>query len=383
MIAPRPIHRFLVALLLAALASPVGAAPAPSTPTPPAKARQQLRQVRQELRERRAQLRSVTQQERRALRDLEEMDRRRDAAEADLRRLEVELRQTRSRAQATAASLAVVRTRLAGQRARVDGRLRDIYKWGRQGYVDLLLEAGDFSELVTRAHFLSAIMRADARLLVHYEADVQEYSRLYLQFVHQEEQIAALIARTQTRRAEILEDVAAKQALLARIQKERALYEQVIEDLEETDRELAALIRRMQPAGGPATLGGRFRGFLWPARGVFTSGYGMRYHPIFRIRRMHSGVDIAAPRSAPVVAAWDGTVLYTGWFGGYGKIVIIDHGDGLSTLYAHLSAILTRPGARVRKGQMVGRVGSTGFSTGPHVHFEIRVNGTPVNPVGP
>src|SRR3990172_9437307 len=333
MIAPRPIHPFLAALLLAALASPVGAAPAPSTPPPPAKARQQLRQVRQALRERRAQLHSVKQQERRALRDLEEMDRRRDAAEADLRRLEVELRQTRSRAQATAASLAVVRTRLAGQRARVDGRLRDIYKWGRQGYVDLLLEAGDFSELVTRAHFLGAIMRADARLLVHYEADVQEYSRLYLQFVHQEEQIAALI-------------------------------------------------RRRQPAGGPATLGGRFRGFLWPARGVFTSGYGMRYHPIFRIRRMHSGVDIAAPRSAPVVAAWDGTVLYTGWFGGYGKIVIIDHGDGLSTLYAHLSAILTRPGARVRKGQMVGRVGSTGFSTGPHVHFEIRVNGTPVNPVG-
>lgn len=383
MIPPRPTHRFLVALLLAALASPVGAAPAPATPAPPAKARQQLRQVRQELRERRAQLRSVKQQERRALRDLEEMDRRRDAAEADLRRLEVDLRQTRLRAQATATSLAMVRARLAGQRARVDGRLRDIYKWGRQGYVDLLLEAGDFSELVTRAHFLSAIMRADARLLAQYEADVQEYSRLYLQLENQEEQIAGLIARAQTRRAEILEDVAAKQALLARIQKERALYEQVIEDLEETDRELAALIRRMQPAGGQATLGGRFRGFLWPARGAFTSGYGVRYHPIFRIRRMHSGVDIASPRGAPVAAAWDGTVLYTGWFGGYGKIVILDHGDGLSTLYAHLSAILTRPGTRVRKGQIIGRVGSTGFSTGPHVHFEIRVNGTPVNPVGP
>src|SRR3990172_1076313 len=133
MIAPRPIHRFLVALPLAALASPAGAAPAPSPPPPPAKARQQLRQVRQALRERRAQLHSVKQQERRALRDLEEMDRRRDAAEADLRRLEVELRQTRSRAPATAASLAVVRTRLAGQRARGGGRPRGLYQWGGEG----------------------------------------------------------------------------------------------------------------------------------------------------------------------------------------------------------------------------------------------------------
>lgn len=324
----------------------------------------------------------VKQQEHHVLRDLETIDRRREGAEADIRRLETELRQTRAQAQATGTALAVLQRRLAVQRSRVDGRLRDIYKRGRQGYVDLLLAAADFSELVTRAHFFVAIMRADARLLDDYEADVQEYTRLYQELVTQQEQIASLIARTQGRRAALLTETQAKQALLARTQRERALYEQVVRDLDETDRRLAALVRRMQPSG-PAVLGGRFRGFRWPARGAFTSGFGMRVHPIFRVRRMHSGVDIAAPRGAPVAAAGDGTVLYTGWFGGYGKIVIIDHGDGISTLYAHLSVILTAPGRHVRRGQVIGRVGSTGFSTGPHVHFEIRVNGAPVDPRTP
>lgn len=371
--------RAVAALLLVGIL----AAPAIGAPAPLGTKRRQLEQVREKLQENRSRLRSVKQRERRVLHDLEEMDRRRDDAEAHLRALDVELRQTRARAEATAVSLQVVQRRQASQRARLGGRLRDIYKWGRQGYVDLLLDAADFSELVTRAQFLSAIMRADARLLEEYAADAERYGRLYDGLLAEEEQTRRLIAQMQARRAEIVTQVQGKRTLLDRVQRERTLYEQVVEDLEETDRELVALIRRMQAAGGPRALpAGRFRGFLWPARGGFTSGFGMRHHPIFRLRRMHNGIDIAAVRGAPVVAAWDGTVLYAGWFGGYGKIVIIDHGGDLSTLYAHLSAILTSPGKRVRKGQLIGRVGSTGYSTGPHVHFEIRVRGTPVDPRG-
>jgi len=141
------------------------------------------------------------------------------------------------------------------------------------------------------------------------------------------------------------------------------------------------MIRRAQAGRPPAALAGRLAGLIWPARGVFTSGFGLRRHPVFRILRMHTGQDIAAPYGTPVRAAADGQVLYTGWFGGYGKIVVIDHGGGLSTLYAHLSAILTGEGAVVRRGQVIGRVGSTGYSTGPHVHFEVRVNGRPIDPV--
>jgi murein DD-endopeptidase MepM/ murein hydrolase activator NlpD len=361
-----------------AAAAALVAAPSPTGGA----AQEKLRQVREELQEKRQQLKSVRQHERRALADLEAMDRRRETTEARLRSLEGDLRETRGRASATAAALAETRRRLATERVRVDGRLRDIYKWGRGGYLELFLDAGDFPELVTRTHFLGAVMRADARLLTAYEADLREYARLYDELAGHQERTTRLIAETRARRTELTGDVQAKTTLLSRIQRERSLYEQVVEDLERTDRELVALIRRLQAAQRPGTVPSlRFRDLLLPTRGRFSSGFGMRRHPIFGVRRMHSGVDIAAPRGTAVLAAADGTVAYTGWFGGYGKIVIIDHGAGVSTLYAHLSSILTHEGRLVRRGQLVARVGSTGYSTGPHVHFEVRVNGVPVNPL--
>ncbi|HEV8339666.1 MAG TPA: peptidoglycan DD-metalloendopeptidase family protein [bacterium] len=377
--------RFLVLLVLGSLLMPAGAADAApvAAPSPTSRgARQRLRQVREELWEKRQQLTSVRRQERRALTDLEAIDRRRETTEARLRGLERDLRETRARAVTTAADLAATRARVASERVRVDGRLRDIYKWGRGGYLELFLDAGDFPELVTRTHFLGAVMRADARLLAAYEADVAEYGRLYDELTGQQERTARLIEEARARRTELTGNVRAKAVLLTRIQRERSLYEQVVEDLERTDRELVALIRRLQAAQRPGVVPSlRFRNMLLPTRGRFTSGFGIRRHPIFGVRRMHSGVDIAAPRGSAVLAAADGTVAYTGWFGGYGKIVIIDHGEGVSTLYAHLSSILTQEGRPVRRGQLIARVGSTGYSTGPHVHFEVRHNGVPVNPL--
>ena len=133
-------------------------------------------------------------------------------------------------------------------------------------------------------------------------------------------------------------------------------------------------------AGQPAQA--ESSGFLMPAAGPVTSYFGYRYHPILHFTRFHAGIDIGASWGSPVVAAADGEVASAGWAGGYGREVQIAHGGGVVSLYGHMSEIVASPGTYVHAGQVIGYVGSSGLSTGPHVHFEVRENGTPVNPLG-
>jgi murein DD-endopeptidase MepM/ murein hydrolase activator NlpD len=385
----RPWQRAAVALVLTAVLC-LGAIPlAPAGPASPSPStvslrerRARLREMIQQLTRSRAQLREVRRRERRVLGELEDIDRTQDATERRLAELSRELVDTTTNAQAAATQLALTERRLNQHRTRLHGRLRDAYMYGRTGYADVLFGAADFGEFVTRWHFVTAIVQADGRLITDYEADVTEYRELQAVLQRERAQLEAITVQARARREEIARQEQAKRVMLTRLQRERAAYEQMVRDLEEDSRELEALILRTQTRTGLRPgLAGRLGTFIWPARGRFTSGFGLRRHPIFRVRRMHTGVDIGAPRGAPVHAASDGRVIYTGWFGGYGKIVVIDHGGGVSTLYAHLSQILTREGRDVHKGDLIGRVGSTGYSTGPHLHFEVRINGRPIDPL--
>jgi len=373
---------FLVVVLVAAV-TPASAAQSALTSTASLREpREQLQRLLVKLTRSKRQLREVKRREHRVLGELENIDRSRESAEHRLRQLAGELVHSRTAVQATATRLAATERRLAAGRERLRGRLRAIYKYGRRGYVDILLGAGDIGEFVTRWHFITRIVRSDGRLISEYAADADEARALHMALVAEQQRLAAISARTEARQRDMIIQEQAKRSMLARLQKERVAYEQMVRELEEDSRQLEVLIQRVQSSGGRATvaIARSLSGFIWPARGVFTSGFGMRRHPIFRIRRMHTGQDIAAPYGTPVQAAAEGQVIYTGWFGGYGKIVVIDHGQGISTLYAHLSSILARDGAHVRRAQTIGRVGSTGYSTGPHVHFEVRVNGRPIDP---
>ena len=141
---------------------------------------------------------------------------------------------------------------------------------------------------------------------------------------------------------------------------------------------LAAVIQRQTRTYRTTPWTGRLKP---PVAGRITSGFGMRRHPILGGMRMHTGVDIAAPHGTPIRASGDGVVIDTGWHSGYGQTIIISHGGNLSTLYAHCSSISAREGQKVKQGDVIGRVGATGLATGPHVHFEVRVNGACVDPL--
>jgi len=142
----------------------------------------------------------------------------------------------------------------------------------------------------------------------------------------------------------------------------------------------SAVPSRAAAAPAPPFGSARRLALLWPSRGIVTSRFGWRVHPIFGGREFHTGVDIATRYGSPVVAARAGVVRFVGWKSGYGRIIVIAHGGGIETAYSHLSAALVNPGQRVAQGQMIGRIGSSGWSTGPHLFFEVRRNGVPMDP---
>ncbi len=369
-------RRFAVALLIVILTVPVAAAASLQ------QTERTLQQILSQLVEQRRRLLLVRRKEQRLLGELEGIDRTTEQAEERLTELVEESRQTEIRTREVSIQLAQTEQRLRERRVLFGGRLREIYKHGRTGYVEVLLGADDFASFVTRWHFIATIVHADTETIDAYAADAARYRKLQVTLAQDRAYLTALAAQAAARRREIATQAQAKRAMLVHVQTERAAYERVVRELERNSRDLEVLIRRAQsppPRTSVAEARSPFA-FLWPARGVFTSGFGIRRHPIFGIRHLHTGVDIAASWGAPVLAAADGRVIYAGWFGGYGKIVIIDHGQGMSTLYGHLLQMLVSAGDAVHRGQPIGRIGSTGYSTGPHLHFEIRVNGRPVNP---
>lgn len=270
-------------------------------------------------------------------------------------------------------------------------RLREIYLEGDMGYLVVLLGAQSFSAFLDHSRYLTIIINNDSRLLEQVrslKAELESQTQAAQDMVEEINQLK----RGQEQRMERLASIEKSRSnLLADIQSQRDSVASYVTELEGSTKELEAKLRatissqqviRFYPgsAGGARQRGtGRF---ITPAAGPITSPYGYRVHPIFGTMRFHSGIDIGAYYASAILAADSGTVIDAGWMGGYGNAVIIDHGGGYSTLYGHCSQLYVSVGQGVRKGQQIAAVGSTGNSTGPHLHFEVRINGNPVDPLG-
>ena len=193
---------------------------------------------------------------------------------------------------------------------------------------------------------------------------------------HHQEETAELVSQSEQKTEEIKELYGEKKYLLSRTRADKEALIKMEEELEEKEKELTRILESYRYGIPPS---GKL---AWPATGPLISGFGYRIHPILGINRFHSGIDIAAPYGTAVKAAAGGEVIQAGYFGGYGYSIMLYHGGGYATWYAHLSSINVSMGQMVERGSVIGLVGSTGWSTGPHLHFEIRINGVPQNPMG-
>lgn len=291
-------------------------------------------------------------------------------------------------------------------------RARAIYESGPDAMWEGLLSSHSFGDFVDRYTYYQSALAGDHELL--HEITVlrndmlshQDRARRQKRSLERAEtalkQEKARLAEARRKRAAELarrrQAVADKAALLDRIRRSKAASKRVAEQIDSEVQkvrniiaaaEAAAAAAARHPAGGTTSsvaptappvpeTGGQL---AWPAVGPVTSGFGMRVDPVTHRFQMHTGIDIGAPEGAPVSAAGDGTVIYVGTMAGYGNVVVIDHGGGLSTLYGHLSAYGVTTGEHVARGSPIANVGCTGWCTGPHLHFEVRVDGNPVDPM--
>ncbi|EKV01076.1 metalloendopeptidase-like membrane protein [Leptolyngbya sp. PCC 7375] len=262
----------------------------------------------------------------------------------------------------------------AVQRLQFMQRQKDAEGWA------VLLKSENLNEFLERRYRLGKIYQADRDFMVELQEKANFIVRQQQGVEAQKNSIALLRQQLLARRDQYEAQADQQTQLITRLKDNRSALEAAQAQLARDSESLANLIRQRIAAANGIVLGTGQMSI--PTSGGITSRFGSRIHPVLGYRRFHAGVDFGAPYGTRITAADSGKVIFSGWYGGYGNSVIIDHGGGLTTLYAHASRLNVREGQAVVKGQSIAAVGSTGLSTGPHLHFEVRRNGNPVDPMG-
>lgn len=258
-------------------------------------------------------------------------------------------------------------------------RLKNIYIEGNNiSYLDVLLQATSLSDFLTRFDLMQRIAEQDISLMKQITAMRDQIAQSKKDMEGKKAQLVVLQNQTLAKQNDLAARSQQKKQLMSQIKAQQNALQQQLDEEEAAAEQLTQFIQQMQNKNAPPQGTGHL---VWPVRGPITSPYGMRINPVTHRYSGHTGIDIGVAYGTSIAAADGGTVIFAGWNDAYGNMTVLDHGGGISSMYAHQSKQLVSVGDHVTQGQIIGKVGSTGWSTGPHLHFEVRVNGTPVSPL--
>jgi len=263
----------------------------------------------------------------------------------------------------------------------LNNRIASIYKNRNQDVLELLFESDNFLKFFSKFKLMNLLAQQDLQILQEMQeirdetvAVKEEISRLKDAEKFQKEQLESLVSEAEKKKREVEGIYIEKKTLLGKTRANKEALINMEKQLAAKEAEITKKIEALRHGTAPGKL-------AYPARGILTSGFGNRVSPFTGIIRFHGGIDIGADPGTPVIAAAAGEVIQAEYMGGYGYTILIYHGGGFTTVYGHLSGFAVSKGQKVKQGQVIGYVGSTGFTTGPHLHFEVRINGVQKNPL--
>jgi septal ring factor EnvC (AmiA/AmiB activator) len=398
-------HAWRISLVLAvvpALLAPAVLAQVPKRESAEIGDKQQdLQQTQRRLLEERQKAADARKREAGVLSELEGIDRRLSDKRQQVVALDTRLRRAQADVGELQGEIGRLQSRRSGQEDVLGRRLRALYKLQVQGGVlPIVLSGADPVEQAVQLRHLTTLASVDARLIREYRVTSEVLADRKSRVEARGREMASLRSEADQERAEFDQEAAKRRALLAKVQSERAYHDRMVGELSEATRRLEAFIRDLQekqrravakvpppsrparPAPGDAGPGfASLRGRLaWPADGRVVAEYGPQVNPRFGTKTFRNGIDIEAGEGSNIAAVFPGQVVYTGWFRGYGNLIIVDHGGEYYTVYAHAADIRVTEGDEVKQGQIIGTVGDTGSLQGPRLYFEVRHEGKPQDP---
>jgi murein hydrolase activator len=384
----------LAASLVALAVIPVAAQPRRDDPLQAEQ--RKLQQTQKQLKEEKERVAAARARERSILAELEEIDRGLVAKQREIVKLGARIKRAQSDIVLFRGEISKLERQRGGQVQALAARLRAMYRVHAQGgAVPAILSGDDPVRRAAAVRHLASLAALDARLIQEYRGTSERLADRKSREEAQQRELAGLHEEAKREQAEVDREAAKRRTLLAKVRDERAYHERMVGELTEASHRLEAFIRDLQakqrrlarvppPKGGiepPAVGFGNLRGRLpWPTEGRIVTGFGAQVHPRFGTRTFRNGVDIEAAVGREVAAVYAGHVVYTGWFKGYGNLIILDHGNEYYTLYAHVAEIEAKEGEDVKAGQRIGTVGDTGSLAGPRLYFEVRYQGKPQDP---